>query len=97
MGRAKNNVIAQTPAASRNYKSTVFAPLFEDWERLLSLYNAISRKNYQDPEALELNVLENAIYMGMKNDLSFITDDRWSLYGHLPTINSNMPLRCDLL
>ena len=97
MGQIKNNGATENVAANRNYKSTVFAMLFGERERLLRLYNAISGKNYQDPEALEINTLENAIYMGMKNDLSFITDDRWSLYGHLPTINSNMPLRCDLL
>ena len=62
-------------------------------ERLLRLYNAISGKNYQNPEALEINALENAIYMGMKNDLSFLIDDRLSLYEHQSTVNPNMPLR----
>ena len=52
-----------------------------------------SGKNYQDPEALEINTLENAIYMGMKNDLSFLIDDRLSLYEHQSTVNPNMPLR----
>ena len=57
------------------------------------MYNAISGKNYQNPEALEINALENAIYMGMKNDLSFLIDDRLSLYEHQSTVNPNMPLR----
>ncbi len=89
----RNNVTAEMPAVNRNYKSTVFAMLFGDRERLLGLYNAISGKNYQDPEALEINTLENAIYMGMKNDLSFLIDDRLSLYEHQSTVNPNMPLR----
>ena len=93
MGQTKKNGAAQTPAANRNYKSTVFAMLFGDRIRLLRLYNAISGKNYQDPEALEINTLENAIYMGMKNDLSFLIDDRLSLYEHQSTVNPNMPLR----
>lgn len=67
--------------------------LLGDRERLLRLYNAISGKNYQDPEVLEINTLENAIYMGMKNDLSFLIDDRLSLYEHQSTVNPNMPLR----
>ncbi|HIV39620.1 MAG TPA: hypothetical protein H9747_11615 [Candidatus Blautia stercorigallinarum] len=67
--------------------------LFGDRERLLGLYNAISGKNYQDPEELEINTLENAIYMGMKNNLSFLIDDRLSLYEHQSTVNPNMPLR----
>ena len=75
MGQIKNNGAEENLAANRNYKSTVFAMLFGDRERLLGLYNAISGKNYQDPEALEINTLENAIYMGMKNDLSFLIDD----------------------
>ena len=49
MGQTKKNGGAQTPAANRNYKSTVFAMLFGDRIRLLRLYNAISGKNYQDP------------------------------------------------
>ena len=90
MGQTKNYRAAQTPAANRNYKSTVFAMLFGDRERLLRLYNAISGKNYQNPEALEINTLENAIYMGMKNDLSFLIDDRLSLYEHQSTVNPNI-------
>ena len=93
MGQTKNNWAAENLAANRNYKSTVFAMLFGDRKRLLGLYNAISGKNYQDPEALEINTLENAIYMGMKNDLSFLIDDRLSLYEHQSTVNPNMPLR----
>ncbi len=37
--------------------------------------------------------LENAVYMGIKNDLSFIMDTNVSLYEHQSTINPNIPLR----
>ena len=37
--------------------------------------------------------LENAIYMGMKNDLAFIMDTNLYLYEHQSTYNPNMPLR----
>lgn len=80
-------------AANRNYKSTIFAMLFGDRKRLLKLYNAISGKNYTAPEDLEINTLENAVYLGMKNDLSFLIDERLSLYEHQSTVNPNMPLR----
>ena len=33
-----------------------------------------------NPEDLEIVTLENAIYMGMKNDLSFIIDTNLFLY-----------------
>ena len=42
---------------------------------------------------LEIVTLENAIYMGMKNDLAFIIDTDLFLYEHQSTYNPNMPLR----
>ena len=77
----------------RDYKSRIFTMLFSDKERLLRLYNAMSRKNYTDPELLTINTLENAIYMSMQNDLSFLIDMRLSLYEHQSTYNPNIPLR----
>ena len=78
---------------NRNYKDTVFRMLFSDRRNLLSLYNAISGAHYDDPEKLEIVTLENAIYMGMKNDLAFIIDTELFLYEHQSTYNPNMPLR----
>lgn len=49
--------------------------------------------SYEDPDALEIVTLENAIYMGMKNDLAFIVDTGLFLYEHQSTYNPNMPLR----
>ncbi len=77
----------------RNYKDTVFRMLFSDRENLLSLYNAVIGKNYKNPEELEIVTLENAIYMGMKNDLAFIIDTNLYLYEHQSTYNPNIPLR----
>lgn len=51
---------------NRLYKSRLFVMIFEDKKNLLELYNAVSGKNYTDPELLEINTLENAIYMSMK-------------------------------
>ena len=79
--------------ANRNYKDTVFRKLFSDKENLLSLYNAINGTMYEDPEELEIVTLENAIYMGMKNDLAFVVDTSLVLYEHQSTYNPNMPLR----
>ena len=79
--------------ANRNYKDTVFRMLFSDRKNLLSLYNAISGAHYDNPEMLEIVTLENAIYMGMKNDLAFIIDTELFLYEHQSTYNPNMPLR----
>ena len=78
---------------NRTFKSTLFIMLFEDRKNLLELYNAITGKHYADPELLEINTLENAIYMSMKNDVSFLIDGRLSLYEHQSTKNPNLPLR----
>ncbi len=67
--------------------------LFNDRERLLELYNAVSGRDYRDPGSLTINTLENAIYLSMKNDISFLIDFRLSLYEHQSTYNPNMPLR----
>ena len=71
----------------------MFRMIFSEKEKLLELYNAVSGKDYKDPELLIINTLENAIYMSMKNDISFLIDSRLSLYEHQSTYNPNMPLR----
>ena len=66
MTKRKNKKVT----ANRNYKDTVFRKLFSDRRNLLSLYNAINGTAYTDETKLEIVTLENAIYMGMKNDLA---------------------------
>ena len=78
---------------NRKYKDTVFRMLFSDKERLLELYNAVSGKNYNNADELEIVTLENAVYMGMKNDLAFLLNMNIYLYEHQSTVNPNMPLR----
>ncbi|MBQ9119241.1 MAG: hypothetical protein IJY09_04170 [Lachnospiraceae bacterium] len=77
----------------RSYKDTLFRLIFRERENLLSLYNAMNKTNYTNPEDLEIVTLENAIYMGMKNDVAFLLYDELYLYEHQSTPNPNMPLR----
>ena len=79
--------------ANRKYKDTVFRMLFSDKKNLLALYNAVAGTSYTDPDELQIVTLENAVYMGMKNDLAFIIDTNLFLYEHQSTYNPNMPLR----
>ena len=88
-----NETTKRTPVANRKFKDTVFRMLFSDKEALLSLYNAVNNSHYTDSGALEIVTLENAIYMGMKNDLAFILDMNLYLYEHQSTMNPNIPLR----
>ena len=59
----RNQGMHRVPRANRKYKDTVFRMLFSDKENLLSLYNAINRSVYENPEDLEIVTLENAIYI----------------------------------
>ena len=67
--------------------------IFSDKEALLSLYNAISGKDYKDPDELEIVTLDNAIYMNKKNDLAFVIDSTLNLYEHQSTDSPNLPMR----
>lgn len=80
-------------SANRAYKDTIFRWIFSDKENLLSLYNAIAGKDYKDPEKLTIVTLENAVYMGIKNDLAFVLETGLYLYEHQSTYNPNIPLR----
>ena len=79
--------------AKRNYKDTVSRMLFRKPENALSLYNALNGTDYTDSTQITFNMLENAIYMGMHNDISFLIMNETNLYEHQSTYNLNMPLR----
>ena len=87
------NQNTQTQPVNRLYKSKIFAMLYSSKKELLELYNAVSGRHYEDPELLQINTLENAIYMSMHNDVSFLIDSRLSLYEHQSTYSPNLPLR----
>ena len=76
------------------YKDRMFIHLFSERNRLLQLYNAVCGTDYDNSEELQVNTLENVLYMNMKNDVSFLMcQEELSLYEHQSTYNPNMPLR----
>ncbi len=81
------------PTPVRTYKDRIFRMIFKDKEEFLTLYNAMNGTDYDNPEDLIVTTLENAIYMGMRNDVSFLLYDKLTLYEHQSTNNPNMPLR----
>ena len=91
--KKSTQVSEKIPAANRQYKDTVFRMLFSEKENLLSLYNAVTGNSYQNADDLKIVTLENAIYMGMKNDLAFMLETNIYLYEHQSTLNPNIPLR----
>lgn len=77
----------------RNEKDRVFKIVFKEKENLLSLYNALAGTSYDDASQLEVNTLEDVVFVGMKNDVSFLLDGKLNLFEHQSTVNLNMPLR----
>ena len=57
------------------------------------MYNAVNGTNFTASEDIEITTIDDCIYMGMKNDVSFIIDSEISLYEHQSTYNPNMPVR----
>ncbi len=81
------------PQAQKKYKDTIFRLLFNDRERALSLYNGVNGTKYNDSSILQYNTLENAIYMNVHNDISFVIANQIQMYEHQSTVPTNMPLR----
>lgn len=78
---------------NRTYKDRLFRLAFQDKQDLLDLYNAVSGRHYTDPGELVITTLADAIYLGMKNDISFLVYDSLNLYEHQSSFNPNMPIR----
>ena len=48
---------------------------------------------YTDASMIRLNIIENAVYMRMKNDVSFLIDNTMNFYEQQSTFDPNMPMR----
>ena len=79
--------------ANRNYKDTLFRFIFNDKKKLLGLYNALNNSHYKSTRGLTINTLENAVYLNMKNDISFVFHFNLYLFEHQSTFCPNMLLR----
>ena len=78
---------------NKKYKDRLFRLVFEDRKDLLELYNAVNGSHYDNPADLEITTLDDAVYIGMKNDISFLIGDILNLYEHQSSYNPNMPIR----
>ena len=79
--------ITREAKVQRNYKDTVSRMLFREPENALSLYNALNGTSYTDASQITFNMLVNAIYMAMQNDISFLIMNEVNLYEHQSTYN----------
>lgn len=78
---------------NRMHKDRLFLMVFKEKTALLELYNALNKTDYMNAEDLEITTLEDAVYMRMKNDVSFIFNHELHLYEHQSSYSGNMPLR----
>jgi predicted transposase/invertase (TIGR01784 family) len=79
---------------NKKYKSSVFSLFFNDSEKLIELYNAIENAHYAKDTPVEINTLEDALFLDRLNDISFLLDGKLIvLIEHQSTLNENMPLR----
>lgn len=87
---------------SREYKSRLFSFIFgreehKNWT--LALYNAINGTRHSNPDDIRINTIEDAVYMGMKNDISILVSEIVNLYKSVElyeqqfSLNPNMPIR----
>ena len=82
--------------AKKDYKDRLFKFIFvkpENRKWTLSLYNAVNGTDYSNADEILFNTIADAVYMRMKNDVSFIIAFEMNLWEHQSTFNPNMPMR----
>ena len=84
------------PDANKKHKDRLFKFIFgnpEHKEWTLSLYNALNGSAHTNPEDIIFNTIEDAVYLGMQNDTSFILLPVMSFWEHQSSFNPNLPVR----
>jgi uncharacterized protein YoaH (UPF0181 family) len=72
----------------------MFRTLFNDEEKALRLYCAVSGQQFKSNTKVELKTLDNVYLSKARNDLAFLVDGRLIvIIEHQATLNQNMPLR----
>lgn len=88
--------MSEVTGVNREYRDRLFKFIFgnpNNKEWTLSLYNAVNGSNYKDTDDIQFNTIESAVYMSMKNDVSFLIEDTMNFYEQQSTFNPNMPVR----
>ncbi|MDR0663895.1 MAG: Rpn family recombination-promoting nuclease/putative transposase [Spirochaetaceae bacterium] len=76
------------------YKDSLFRSLFNNKKSFLSLYNAVSGKNYDENTQVEMVTLTETLFTMKKNDVAGIIANRLIIaVEHQSSLNENMPFR----
>ena len=81
---------------NNEHKDRLFAFIFGNEKNrawTLNLYNAVNGTDYSNEGDIEINTMRDTVYMGMKNDVSFILGSTVNVYEQQSTFNPNMPVR----
>ena len=96
MARSGKKQKNQQLDAQREFRDRLFKFIFgnpDHKEWTLQLYNAINGSHHTNVDDIQLNTIDDILYMGMKNDVSFLINDTISFYEQQSAINPNMPMR----
>lgn len=88
--------MAESLSVNREFKDRLFKFIFGNPERkewTLWLFNALNHSNYTNADEIEFNTLDDAIYMSMKNDVSFLLHSTLNFYEQQSSLCPNMPIR----
>ncbi|MDR1687141.1 MAG: Rpn family recombination-promoting nuclease/putative transposase, partial [Clostridiales bacterium] len=80
--------------ANKKYKDSLIRHIFNEPEKALQLYNAVTGKNLSADTPVEIKTIKTVLSSKLRNDLSFIIEGRLAVFiEYQTTINPNMPLR----
>jgi len=85
---------------NREYRDSVFVDLFSvdeetRYDAVIPFYNEFHKKKVSSKEEIRFVRLENVLFRKIRNDVSFIANNRFMLLlEHQSTVNVNMPFRC---
>ena len=88
--------IENEPEIKKDYKDRLFKLVFgrEEYKAAtLDLYNAITGSSFTEADDIVINTIEDAVYLNMHNDVSFLLGDTLNLYEHQSTYSPNIPMR----
>ena len=78
--------VVPMPTGNNQFKDRLFSFIFsseEHAEWTLSLYNAVNGTHYDDPAAIEFTTIQETLYLGMRNDVSFLISSLMNMYEHI--------------
>ena len=81
---------------NRKYNDKLFKFIFgnpKNRELALELYNGLNESNYNNPEDIDYHIVDDAIYMNIKNDKSFLVENDLRLWDQGDEYFPPIPLR----